>query len=255
MSKPANDPPLNLPSVTLCAVSSVNVKATINALEQSMKNIDFAECLFFSDRKFDNENEKIKNMHIENLSSSISYSNFILNDLVENITTSHCLISQWDGHVLDFRLWLPEFLEYDYIGAGWPQFSDGHDVGNGGFSLRSRRLMKACQAPDFVQHHPEDLAVCRTNRNWLESQGMRFAPRELADRFSAERGGDLQNSFGYHGAFNMPQALGAERFWQIYRELDEKSTIRHDFYHIVKAVGRHQPRRALRMLFDRLSNN
>ena len=37
----------------------------------------------------------------------------------------------------------------DYIGAPWPHFRDGHNVGNGGFSLRSRRLLEACRELPF----------------------------------------------------------------------------------------------------------
>jgi hypothetical protein len=68
--------------------------------------------------------------------------------------------------VFDAARWRDAFLEYDYIGASWLQFDDG----NGGFSLRTRRLMELCRDPAFVPVHPEDLAIGRTNRAWLESQ-------------------------------------------------------------------------------------
>jgi hypothetical protein len=161
-------------------------------------------------------------------------------------------VIQWDGHVLNASQWHPDFLAYDYIGASWPQFDDGHDVGNGGFSLRSRRLMQLCRAPTFEPSHPEDVAIARVNREFLESQGMRFAPRELADRFAAERAGDIATSFGYHGAWLMPQALGIEPFWAVYRELDDRGTIRHDFFSILKQIwrGREGWTRALCLTLD-----
>jgi hypothetical protein len=164
------------------------------------------------------------------------------------------MIAQWDGHVRDTSLWTPEFLDYDYTGASWPQFDDGHDVGNGGFSLRSKRLMELCKSPSFVRHHPEDLAIGRTNRRWLEQQDIRFAPRELADRFSSERAGDLRQSFGYHGLFLMPQALGNADFWKVYETLDDVGTLRHDFHAMIKAViGKKAGlRRAWRILLDRI---
>ena len=117
------------------------------------------------------------------------------------------------------------------------EFDDGHDVGNGGFSLRSERLMEACRDPGFKGMHPEDVAIGRINRDWLEGRGLRFAPANLADLFSAERAGDLARSFGYHGVFNMPRAIGVEAFWQAYRELDDRGTVRHDFFSILKDVG------------------
>jgi hypothetical protein len=69
------------------------------------------------------------------------------------------------------------------------------------------------------------MAIGRTNRAWLEARGLRFAPRDLADLFAAERAGDLNHSFGYHGVFNMPRALGADRFWDIYCQLTDRSTL------------------------------
>jgi hypothetical protein len=99
-------------------------------------------------------------------------------------------------------------LDYDYIGATWPQFDDGLVVGNGGFSLRSRRLLHLLEDDIFEAHHPEDVAICRTWRKMLEeAHGIRFAPPELASTFSAERSGDLRETFGFHGFFNMPDIL------------------------------------------------
>lgn len=225
---------LALPQVTLCAVTSVNVAATVQALETCLAQIAFADCLLFTDADPAVRHPAIRIMPIARLTSSAAYSDFMLNQLVDHVATSHCLVVQWDGHVLDAIRWDPFFLEWDYIGASWPQFDDGYDVGNGGFSLRSRRLMKLCRSPQFQQLHPEDLAIGRTNRAWLERQGMRFADRALANRFSAERAGDLQTAFGYHGAFNMPRAIGPAAFWTLYRQLDDIGTVRHDFRTIAK---------------------
>lgn len=245
---------LALPQVTLCAAASVNVQATLCALEACLAQIDFAACKLFTDASIKSDHPGIELVPIGRLSSSADYSDFLLSHMVDHVGTSHCLVVQWDGHVLDATRWRPDFLDYDYIGASWPQFGDGHDVGNGGFSLRSRGLMEACRAPQFHGGHPEDVAICRTNRPWLEGRGMRFAPRELADLFSAERAGDMGISFGYHGVFNMPRAIGVEAFWHIYRGLDDLGTVRHDFLSILKDMGREPGgfRRMIRMLADRL---
>lgn len=245
---------LHLPQVTLCAITSVNVAATVRALEASAAQVDFAQILLLTDAQLHLLHPAITLVPIAPLRSSAAYSDFLLTHLVDHVHTSHCMIAQWDGHPLDARRWDPTFLNYDYIGASWPQFDDGHDVGNGGFSLRSRRLMDLCRAPEFVLDHPEDVAVARTNRNWLEGQGMRFASRALADAFAAERAGDLAASFGYHGAFNMPRALGTQAFWQIYHELDELSSIHHDFMLILRYVARGPGglNRARRMIVDHL---
>lgn len=244
---------LSLPQVTLCAISSVNVPATIRAMEHSLEQVDFGVARLFTDAVVA-AHPAIEIIPIRRLSSSAAYSEFILCDLVDHIATSHCLIVQWDGHIIDAARWSPEFLAHDYIGARWPQFDDGHDVGNGGFSLRSRRLMQLCRDPAFRYHHPEDVAIGRVNRAWLEGRGMRFAPPMLADVFSAERAGDLSRSFGFHGAWLMPQAVGLPGFWSLYRELDDRSTIRHDFAGILKQTGRGQGggRRAIQLILDQI---
>ena len=247
---------LQLPSVTLCAVSSTNLTATVEAMRTSMQYVDFAEavlCTHAIDTTLD-VGDAIQIVPIERLTSAKAYSHFMLTQLVDHIATDHCLVAQWDGHVIDPARWRAEFLDYDYIGASWPQFDDRHEVGNGGFSLRSRRLMEACRQDRFQAHHPEDVAICRTNRAVLEQQGMRFAPVELADAFAAERAGDPADSFGYHGVFLMPRVLGVERFWQIYCALDERSSLRPDFWQLLGAAkgGSRGTARALRMLFERI---
>lgn len=228
---------LALPQVTLCAVTSVNVAATVKALEHSMAQIDFAACKLFTDTEIVPAPIGVTVIKIPQLSSAAAYSDFILNNLVDHIETSHCLITQWDGYVLDASKWQSSFLDFDYIGARWPQFVDGHDVGNGGFSLRSRRLMETCKSPEFQCSHPEDVAIGRVNRDWMERRGMRFANGAIADSFSAEREGSLQSSFGFHGVWHMPRVLGVDSFWNVYSSLNDRSTIRHDLFKLAASLS------------------
>lgn len=246
---------LALPQITLCAVTSVNVSATLKALHACLEQIEFAECKLLTDANIKPGHPEISVVPIRRIDSSRDYSRFMLAELVEYVQSSHCLVVQWDGHVLNAQHWRPDFLDYDYIGASWPHFDDGCDVGNGGFSLRSRRLMEICRDPAFVGCHPEDLSIGRTNRAWLESEGIRFAPREVADAFSAERAGSIRAGFGYHGVFNMPTAIGIDAFWDIYRNLDDRTTVWHDFSSLLKQIVRGaQPLpRSVRMVMDRLT--
>src|SRR5918993_121816 len=153
-----------LPAVTLCAAASVNVEATLAALSACVEQIDFGECLLFTDVEVEPSQPEVRVVRISRLASAEAYSKFLLERLVDYVGTSHCLIVQWDGFVLNADGWAPEFLSYDYIGAPWPQFPDGQDVGNGGFSLRSRKLLEACRDSSFCSGHPEDVVVCRVNR-------------------------------------------------------------------------------------------
>lgn len=244
--------PLGLDQVTLCAVSSVNVPATVAAMKACMAEARFARCILFTDCSTLPLEPGIDVVPIAPLRSSGAYSEFVLLSLADFISTSHCLLVQWDGYVLDAGKWRPEFLDYDYIGASWPQFTDGHDVGNGGFSLRSKRLMSLCRDRAMQISHPEDLAICRRNRTWLEARGMRFAPRHLADRFSAERASDPAATFGYHGVWHMPRLLGHDAFWDLYCSLDDRGTFKPDLYALVRSVARGPDglARASRMVFD-----
>nr|WP_279587459.1 DUF5672 family protein [Novosphingobium sp. PhB55] len=238
-------------------MTSVNLPATLQALERSLDQVRFGNCILLTHTKFTPDHAEIECRQIGRLTSSRAYSYFILNELVDHIATSHCLLTQWDGHVLDAGRWRNDFMDFDYIGATWPQFEDGYDVGNGGFSLRSRQLMAACRQPDFIAHHPEDVAIGRTNRAELERRGIKFAPKALADKFSAERNGNPEDTFGYHGAFLMPKVLGTEQFWKIYRSLDCRSGMRQDLPSFIKglATGPRPIRRSLRVLGDRVKDS
>lgn len=252
---------IHLPSVTLCAVTSTNTGATVEAIHGCVKHIEFGDAVLFTDVlpavTVTTRASPIRVVEIPRLDTSEEYSNFILRHLVDYISTEHCMIVQWDGHIIDPTRWREEFLNYDYIGARWPQFNDGKDVGNGGFSLRTKRLMELCRQPTFVPHHPEDVAVCRTNRALMESNGMRFAPARLADAFSAERTGDPTRSFGYHGVFLMPKVLGPDKFWSIYRDLDTRMILWRDLWPIAKSLrsGKNSILRSVQLFVTRLVNS
>jgi len=247
-------PRLALPGVTLCAATSVNVPATIGALRHCLEQVNFGECLLLTDASVD-PGAGIRTKTIPRLSSGRDYSEFMLTRLVDFIDTPHCLVVQWDGFVLDAEQWDPAFLDFDYVGAPWPQFDDEHDVGNGGFSLRSRRLLEACRDPAFRIGHPEDVAIGRTNRTMLEERhGIRFADRRIAERFSFERTQPAENTFGFHGVFNMVPALGADGFWELYETLDEKSSALLDYRLLMKQLrGAQSPGgRRFKLARDRL---
>lgn len=245
---------LDLPGVTLVAATSINCEATLQAIEACLAKVRFAACKLLTHEPPARTVPSLETVIIPRLTSSQQYSRLILSGLFEHIDTSHCLIVQWDGYVLDPARWDPQFLEYDFVGASWPHFDDGHDVGNGGFSLRSRRLLEACRSPQFTFGHPEDVAIGRGNRDWLEAQGLRFAPRALADAFSAERASSPDVTFGFHGVWHMPRVMGADHFWDTYCGLEDRSTVFHDQAAIMRQLARqpHGLRRCMKMGWDGL---
>jgi len=154
----------------------------------------------------------------DGLDSIGGYNEFMMKRLDPHIKTDFALIIQWDGFVLNPANWQAVFFEYDYIGAVWPWMPTGYQVGNGGFSLRSKRLLQALQDPRVVSHHPEDLATCQTYRHLLERDfGIRFAPPEVADQFSFERH-PHSGSFGFHGFYNFHRIFSAD---ELRRRLSE----------------------------------
>lgn len=242
--------------MTLCAATSVNVAATVRALQECLDRIEFGRCLLFTDARAATDDRRIEIVPIPRINSSHGYSEFMLEQLVSSIDTSHCLVVQWDGFVINAECWTRAFLDYDYVGAPWPQFGDGHDVGNGGFSLRSRKLLQACLDPAFRIVHPEDLAICRINRALLEQEhGIRFADRGTAEHFAYERALPARPTFGFHGIFNMIPLLGADRFWELYQTLDDRSTASLDHRLLMGQLGRgrHASRRRVRLTRDRIA--
>ncbi len=196
-----------LDDVTLCCIDTLHHEAALHAIRQSRAACDFGAVLFLTDR--DIRESGVEIVQIEMIGRVEDYSRVIMRDLVAHIRTSHVLVIQWDGYIVDGRMWDPDFLAFDYIGAVWPFHDDNHRVGNGGFSLRSRRLMEALLSPEFPPLHPEDNAICRIYRPALQALGFRFADEATAARFSVEVGQQERPTFGFHGVFNLWRFVSA----------------------------------------------
>jgi len=190
-----------LPSVTLACVDTMNHALALRALAHSRRSLQFARTLLLTDAIPASVDVPagIDVEPIAPLASRDDYSRFVLKSLGRHVDTAHVLLVQWDGYVVNPAAFDPAFLDCDYIGAKWYWFDDGMRVGNGGFSLRSRRLLEALQDDRVAASHPEDVAICVSHRAFLERQyGIRFAPPEIADRFSFEEV-PAPGAFGFHG--------------------------------------------------------
>lgn len=218
----AADPALVLRDVTLCAVTGRLVPPTLAAMERARGCVTFGDMLFVTDQPGQlDAPHGMRVVTVPDLQSRESYSLVLQRALTPHVRTDFVMIVQWDGYPVRPANWTDRFLDHDYIGAPWPQFAPPRAVGNGGFSFRSRRLLEACLDPRFVPEHPEDINICHRNRDLLEGTfGLRFAPAELAARFSYERSGVAAETFGFHGLFNMPAELGMSAFLALFRTLD-----------------------------------
>lgn len=189
---------VNLQDVTLIGVDCKQLPRLIKAADICEHDITFAKTILLSSQ----ESTDPRVIKIDPINSKEAYSDFMIKHLHKYIDTTHALIIQYDGYVMDAEAWEDEFMQYDYIGAPW-WYPDGFNVGNGGFSLRSQQLMKYLASAQFItQTHPEDHIIGRTYRKQLETDGFKFAPVSVARRFSFEghNSRDKYNGqFGFHG--------------------------------------------------------
>lgn len=197
--------PLLLPDVTVVAITTRDYGETIAAIKKTLEQITPARTIFFSDVVYAGEDFECIQIGKMNW---LEYNRFVICELHKYIQTSHILLIQHDGYVLDASAWTDEFLKYDYIGAPWG-YKDGRNVGNGGFSLRSKKLHFIIAHASLIQENgvfaPEDEVICRLYRKILEENyGIKFAPEDLADRFSFEQRRPLQKTFGFHAYFHKP---------------------------------------------------
>jgi hypothetical protein len=195
-----------LNSVTLVCIDCVNYDGAINAIMKSLKEIEPNRAVFLTDLEI--ESPFFETIQIPKIRSKQSYSDFVLRKLFQYVDTSHVLLIQYDGFVLDASVWNDKFLEVDYIGARW-MYKDDYNVGNGGMSMRSRRLMEfVATDPNINITHPEDECLSRLYGQYLRDNGFVFASEELANKFSYEMNPPDQKTFGfhqyYHDSFKSP---------------------------------------------------
>ena len=140
---------LELAGISLCCVDTRNHALAIRALTRSRAGIRFARSLLLTAGLPPTLEVPagIEVVAISDLRSRDEYSQFVLKSLPAYIDTDHVLLVQWDGYVVNPAAWDPAFLHCDYIGAKWFWAEEGKRIGNGGFSLRSRRLLEALQDP------------------------------------------------------------------------------------------------------------
>tara|TARA_B100000989_G_C19513082_1_gene460164 strand:+ start:1187 stop:1987 length:801 start_codon:yes stop_codon:yes gene_type:complete len=173
-----------------------------HALNISQRLFPLTNRIVFSDIKEGWDATKF--VQVPKITRIEEYNELLLAEAWKHIETDFVQVIQWDGHVINPKVFRPQFLEVDYIGAVWPHHKTRR-VGNGGFSLRSKCLMKAVHSllVDITdwKTEPEDDLICRTLGERLELEhDIKFAKGMLAQHYSMEW--DFENSdlpFGFHG--------------------------------------------------------
>lgn len=156
------------------------------------------------------------------------YSQFVILDLPDHISTPFCMTIHDDGFPVNLHLWRDEFSKFDYIGAPWGKscspsvsphmyYNGQVEGGNGGFSIRSKRLMgigkeiaMSAKNPTMRDHVAsggflhEDGYFCYQIRHLLKNAGMLYAPYGISKQFALETDledhhNDIHRVFGFHG--------------------------------------------------------
>jgi hypothetical protein len=212
---------LNLKNVTLFSLAWGNkLEPTKKALKQCCEQAMFYDIVFLTPPESTISQDKRKN--------EINYNIFMINHLDKFIHSEFCLVVQWDGFIIDAEMWTYEFFEYDYIGAVWQFNGSKNCVGNGGFSLRSKKFLQASSNIQYDPNNiswfipqqaydrpisPEDWFLCYHSYESMKENEINFAPIDLANKFSVENIGcntyfdrnDLSTykSFGFHYHANL----------------------------------------------------
>ncbi|MBC7490152.1 MAG: glycosyltransferase family 2 protein [Glaciimonas sp.] len=191
---------IQLPNVTLLAMSTVNVEEHLQALVYSCRGIEFGSVKLLSNYKPYGMDSNIEYIRTEEINDIDYWCYKAIYDLNQHVDTEFMLLVHADGFVVNPSSWNDEFLNYDYIGAPWPLPTDDFSyrdingkivrVGNS-VSLRSKKLLELpikLNLPwePFHGNFHEDGFICVKNKHIYESHGMRFAPLEVAKYFSHE---------------------------------------------------------------------
>lgn len=231
---------INKISITLVIIDTDSYELAHAALERSANALPFDKIIVFSDNSSRWRIGEV--VLIPKIRTIRDYNRLILIQLAERIETDYVLIIQWDGFILNPDKFDKFFFNYDYIGA--PIFhprSGEKIVGNGGFSLRSKKLLKSLVKYTSLINieDPEDMTICHYMRPTLEDKSdIIYAPVDVAFRFSLEHGRGLTNQpFGFHGLPLLPLVYSKNLEFLIdnlpLRYLDSKTA----HYKVLKLAG------------------
>jgi hypothetical protein len=205
-----------LDTITLVAISDVKINETIRSLIDCLDKMDFAYAKLITSIPIQNLPDNIiLEKPVFELDSGDKYNEFIFRELFSHINTEHCLIVQHDSRIINPQLWDDKWLLNDYGGAPWLIKNDAyicHDtgehirVGNGGFSIRSHRLLEIPKKYDILltqeqNQFNEDGNTCIYHRTRMLELGVKYMPLEEALIFSHELDVPEYKSqpiFGFH---------------------------------------------------------
>ncbi|SDB35903.1 DUF5672 family protein [Butyrivibrio sp. INlla16] len=196
-----NTKKLQLPRVTIAAMTSVDVYETVQAMKYSMRDIEFGDAVLITDKKPFYLPKDIRFSYTSKLDDIDKFNYKMVYELRDHIKTDFVLIVHADGFVIHPENWDESFLNYDYIGSPWPlpkndyayRDSEGNicRVGNS-VSIRSKRLLDYPKEHDlpwvkvYDGFYNEDIFLCCHCKNEMEKDGLKWADLETAVKFGRE---------------------------------------------------------------------
>lgn len=221
---------LQLKNITLIIIDCLNLERAQVALDICQKNVDFGEVKLLTNLEDENDKRIIK---IDKIDSIKKYSTFCIKKLNDYVNTEYCLLIQYDGFILNANSWDNEFLKFDYLGPKDIKRSkeENRIVINGGFTLRSKRLLSELQKINDEELekeliYGEDYIIFRL-QNELREKGLVFPESEILDRFAIDTSlnkidSKNINSFGFHGLLinldyflkSNPEFQGIKKYFQ-----------------------------------------
>lgn len=202
--------PLELPDVTLFGLDTIDPDRTAKVLMYHRRWFNPLRTVLISDRAPTLKSPLYSYYIIDDVYDYASAMSFEVKRLIDFCDTKYLWYVSHDGFVIDPSRWNPEFLDYDMIGAPWPNkfLPEGGRhlmVGNTGFCIRSRRFLRMVYEMSNGHHFKAgDVFACQTLGPALMRRGLNFAPPQLAYEFSREN--EIEGllpcrHFGGHGAY------------------------------------------------------
>lgn len=195
---------IELPQITVLIADTKNHAQAIYAIKKTLEQIKPAKVVFMTDRDF--EIPEVTIVKIPTIKGKEDYSRVMVKESWKYFDTDFCLTIQHDGYCICGEAWKDEFLNYDFTASPWLYPDEDRNVGNGAFSLRSKKLATILGTDDFIEIvSPEDEIIGRLYRRYLEGKyDIKFAPESLAHTFAYELHEPYSKTFGFHSNFHPP---------------------------------------------------
>jgi hypothetical protein len=212
-------------NITLVAIDGLGTESDkyesiVYGILDRFQFLNINEILFITPNK-QYKNSKFNIIYLPKPLNYIDLNELMFQGLIHYTSGEYFMVIQTDGYPLNPDNWNQEYLEYDYIGAPWPSgmrwTGNNPLVGNGGFSIRSRKLYEITKSVQgYREFHNatrtnEDVTISAIIRSHLESSGIKFAPVELAAKFSVEiplsEDHTIDTTFGFHGKSHLERMI------------------------------------------------